>query len=53
MYIQILNLNGQCLRTYLFHDKEDKLDLKGIGEGVYIIRINDGEQITSEKILIK
>ena len=53
LYIQILNLNGQCLRTYLFHDKEDKLDLKGIGEGVYIIRINDGEQITSEKILIK
>ncbi len=51
--IEIFSTKGQLIYSGYYVDSSNNIDLSANPKGVYIIRINDGISITTEKIIIQ
>jgi hypothetical protein len=54
--IEIMNIHGQILFRNVINDPNgfsESIDLTKIGKGLYLLRINDGNNTKVEKILIR
>lgn len=49
--IQLYNINGQLIRTTDKVSKEIRIDMRGLQEGWYIVKIQTNEGLFSEKII--
>ncbi|MBL7783220.1 MAG: T9SS type A sorting domain-containing protein [Saprospiraceae bacterium] len=48
--IEVLNISGQSL-IQLYHTHDDRLDLRGLENGVYIVRLTRAGQTTARKVV--
>ncbi|MBL7783219.1 MAG: T9SS type A sorting domain-containing protein [Saprospiraceae bacterium] len=48
--IEVLNMSGQSL-IQLYHTRDDRLDLRGLENGVYIVRLTRAGQTTARKVV--
>lgn len=51
--ITIYNLSGQELKKYTFPANKFSIDLSGLAEGTYFVKIEDKNAVMSKKIVIK
>lgn len=51
--IQLTDVSGKIIRSVLSADKTVNINLKGIAKGMYFIRIINGENIQTEKVIIE
>lgn len=49
--IKILNINGQVLKSFSTSNRENTLDLSGLGKGVYLLSISQNEKINTYRII--